>query len=233
MTDLMIGRESGTANPRLAVEQNGKTMYWGKPGTVPMSVSRKHCHVVIGDEGKVEIEDITENNFMYVNGQDCKKKGNLAISDKIELGPDRYPLELEGILKALSSQKEYDISHLQAIYDAYQKERFDMQVRERKFNALSTLPGVLSMASLGLAFFIEKARVVMIVIAAVLGLVFALIRLRNADKIPSKMKALEDSFRERYVCPNPSCGRFLGVLPYKELLKNKSCPYCKAKFTEE
>jgi hypothetical protein len=73
----------------------------------------------------------------------------------------------------------------------------------------------------------------MIIIAAFLGLVFALIRLRNAGTIPSKMKALEDSFRDRYVCPNPACGRFLGILPYKELLKNRSCPYCKAKFTEE
>lgn len=233
MTDLMIGRESGTANPRLAVEQNGKTFFWGKPGTVPMSVSRKHCHVLIDDEGKVEIEDVTENNFLFVNGQDCKKKGNLTISDKIELGPDRYLLELEGILKALSSQKEYNISHLQAVYDAYQRERMDIQVGQGRLNALSMLPGILSMTSIGIAVFVENARIVMIVIAAVFALVFALIRYRNASKIPLRNKQLDDSFREHYVCPNPACGRFLGVLPYKELLKNKSCPYCKAKFTEE
>lgn len=231
MTDLIIGRESGEANPRLAIEQSGKTVFWGRPGSVPRSVSRKHCHVTIDDGGKVEIEDITTNNFMYVNGLDCKKKGGLTLSDKIELGPDRYPLDLDGIIKALAAQKEYDISHLREVYESYRKERNNMQVRQGILNALSTLPGVLSMISIGIAVFVEHARIVLMIIAAILALVFVLIRIRNAKRIPAKNQQLEDSFRERYVCPNPACGHFQGMIPYKELLKNKSCPYCKAKFT--
>ena len=43
---------------------------------------------------------------------------------------------------------------------------------------------------------------------------------------------MENRFREQYVCPNSSCGRFLGAIPYKELIKNRACPYCKCKFTE-
>jgi len=231
MMDLIIGRESGVENPRLAIEQNGKTYYWGKPGSVPKSVSRKHCHVLMEDDAKMLIEDITENNFLYVNGVDCKRKGGVSISDAIELGPDKYRLDLEGILKALSSQQTYDISTLKGIYEAYQKDREDLQVSQGRFNALSALPGILSMTSIGLAVFIENARIVMIVVAALFALVFALIRYRNASKIPKRNRKLEEDFREHYICPNPACGHFLGGTPYKELLKNRSCPYCKSKFT--
>jgi len=232
MMELTIGRESGVENPRLAIEQNGKTFYWGKPGSVPKSVSRKHCHVSVEDDAKMLIEDITENNFLYVNGVDCKRKGDVGITDTVELGPDRYRLDLEGILKAISSQQTYDISHLKEIYESYQKEKYDLQVSQGKLNALSALPGILSMTSIGLAVFIENARIVMIVVAALFALAFALIRYRNASKVPKKNKELEEIFRDHYVCPNPSCGHFLGAIPYKELLKNKACPYCKSKFTE-
>lgn len=229
--DLIIGRESGVENPRLAIEYNGKTFYWGQTGSVPNSVSRKHCHIVIGDDAKCVIEDVTANNFMYINGVDCKKKGDVSLNDTIELGPDRYRLDLTGIVKALSAQQSFSISALKAVYDSYQKDKEDIQISQGKLNALSMLPGILSMTSFGLAFFIEKARIIMISAAAVFALVFALIRYRNASKIPARTRKLEEGFREKYVCPNPACGHFLGMTPYKELLKNKACPYCKAKFS--
>lgn len=230
--DLIIGRENGVDNPRLSIEYNGKTFYWGKPGSVPKSVSRKHCRVVIDNDAKVSVEDVTTNNFIYVNGQDCKKKGGISLTDTIELGPDKYRVDLEGIVKALSAQQSYSIAPLQEIYDSYQKDKYDIQVSQGKLNALSALPGILSMVSIGIAFFIEKARLIMIIIAAVFAAVFAIIRFRNASKIPMQTKKLDESFREKYVCPNPACGHFLGLTPYKELLKNRSCPYCKSKFTE-
>ncbi len=107
-----------------------------------------------------------------------------------------------------------------------------MQVKQGKLNALSALPGVLSMTSIGLAVFIPGARIVMIVIAALFALAFALIRYKNASEVPLKTRKMDEAFREKYACPNPLCGRFLGATPYKELVKNRSCPYCKSKYTE-
>lgn len=232
MIELIIGRESGVENPRLAVTQNGQTLFFGTPGSVLKDVSRKHCRIQIGDDSKMVVEDLTDNNFIYINGVDCKRKGSVRLSDTIELGPSKYCLDIETIIKTISSKQSFSIKHLESIYDGYQKDKFDMQVKQGKLNALSALPGVLSMTSIGLAVFIENARIIMIIIAAIFALVFALIRYRNASKIPIRTRKMEESFREKYVCPNPACGHFLGGVPYKELLKNRTCPYCRTKFTD-
>lgn len=234
MIELVIGRESGVDNPRLAVTQNGHTQYFGAPGSVPKDVSRRHCRIQIGNDSKMTVEDITDNNFIYINGSDCKKKSGVSMSDTIELGPSKYRLDLDTIIKALSSNQSFSIRHLEAIYEGYQKDKFQMQVNQGKLNALSALPGVLSMISIGAAVFFQNqdVRTWAVILAAVFALAFAVIRYRNATVVPLKNKKMDESFREKYVCPNPLCGRFLGVTPYKELVKNRSCPYCKSKFTE-
>ena len=234
MIELIIGRESGVENPRLAVIQNGQTQYFGTPGSVPKDVSRKHCRIQVGTDSKMVVEDLTDNNFMYINGSDCKRKVDVNLADTIELGPSKYRLDMDTIIKTLSAKQSFSIKHLEAVYDGFQKEKFDMQVKQGKLNALSALPGVLSIISIGAAVFLQNQniRTWAIILAAVFALVFAVIRYRNATIVPLKTKKMDDAFREKYVCPNPLCGRFLGATPYKELVKNRSCPYCRSKFTE-
>ena len=234
MKELIIGREAGVPKEqaRLAVQVDGKTYHMGTRGSVPPNVSKQHCKITVRPDNLMTVEDITDDNFLYINGMDCKRKENVALTDKIELGPGRYVLEMDAVLKMLAANQVYSIKHLEAIYDGFQEEKLDMQVKQGRLNALSALPGVLSMTSIGLAVFIPNARVVMIAIAAVFALVFALIRFIFASKVPLKMREMENRFREQYVCPNTSCNRFLGATPYRELIKNRACPYCKCKYSE-
>ena len=232
MIKLLIGRESGTEKPRLSITWDGQTEYFGKPGSVPKSVSRKHCCVEIGDDQSINIEDVTDNNFMFINGTDCKRRKNVQVDDKIELGPDRYVLDLSSIVKNLAAQQTWHIAHLEKIYNDYHQAKLDSQVKQGKLGALSALPGVLSMASIGLAASLPEARIVMIVIAAVFAGAFAVLRIRNASQVPLKLKQMDEKFKDEYVCPNPTCSRFLGSMSYKDLLKYKACPYCKAKYIE-
>ena len=232
MIELQIGREGGTDTPRLVIVNEGKTSFYGQPGSVPKSVSRNHCKVKVADDLTMTIEDVTANNFMYINGLDCKRRKGVKVTDAVELGPDHYRLDLESIVKAFASKQEWHIAHLEKVYDDYNQTKLDNQVKQGKLGAISALPGVLSMASIGLAVVIPGARVIMIVVAALLALTFVVIRMKNASNNPIKMKQLDEDFREHYVCPNPACGHFLGATPYKELLKNKACPYCKGKFVE-
>lgn len=231
MTELIIGRESGAERPRLAIHYEDKTIYMGKPGSVPQNVSRRHCRILIDDGFNISIEDLTDNNFMYVNGKDCKRRSHIKMEDTIELGPDKYRLGLDEILKYFTSQRSYHIGHLKKVYDEYVQTKQSRQEKQGKFNAISGIPGVISMSSIALAG-VGIARIPMLVVAVIFAIAFAVIRWGMAKTSPEQAQQLDNNFREKYRCPNPSCNHFLGQTPYKELISNKSCPYCKAKFEE-
>ena len=234
MIELIIGRESGVEKPRLAVYNNGQTTFLGTPGSVPKGVSRKHCKVIVNDDSSMLIEDITDNNFMFINGVDCKRKKNVSVNDTIELGPTRFPLDLNAILKTFSSKQVFNIRHLKKIQDDYQREKLEMQVKQGKMNAASMLPGIISMFSM-LLMVVWQSTLPRIILGtlAVGGMIFFMIlRSRTAESNPKKMREMEENYRDTFICPNPACHHFLGQTPYKELIKNKACPYCKAKFTE-
>lgn len=235
MIDLLVGRESGVENPRLAIYVNGQVLYHGAPGSVPKNVSRKHCHIIIGNDAILTVEDITDNNFLFINGTECKKKSGVKITDTIELGPSKYRLDTQAIAKVVSLNQSFSIKHLEDVFNTYQKTKFDLQVKERKLNAISAFPGIMTMISIGAAFFFQNQyiRIWSVVFAAVFGLIFALIRFKYAKGIPLQNRKYDDEFREKYVCPNPACNRYLGQTPYKELIKNRSCPYCKSNFTDQ
>ena len=234
MTELIIGREKGVEKPRLAICHDGQTLFYGTPGSVPKNVSREHCRITLGEDSKMLVEDITDNNFMYINGVDCKRRKNVSINDVIELGPSKYRLDLDAILKSIFTKQAYSIGHLKEVYDKFQKDKMDMQVKQGKMNAASMLPGIVSTLSMLLMLVWQSTlpRIILGTIAAG-GLIFFFVyRARTAASNPKKVKELDEQFREEYVCPNPMCGHFLGATPYKELMKNKGCPYCRAKFKE-
>lgn len=232
---MIIGRESGAERPRLAIKRDGKTIYMGKPGSVPKTVSRQHCRLLIDDDFIISIEDLTDNNFLYINGKDYKQKRNVKTEDIIELGADRYRLPLEEIVKFSTTQMSYHIGHLKFVQEEYQKAKQEMQVRQGRFNAISALPGILSMGSMVLVLGTEngsRLRQFFLIAAVLFAILFGVIRWISAASTPEKSKRLETDFRAHYRCPNPSCNHFLGQTPYEELLKNQACPYCKAKFEE-
>lgn len=235
MTELIVGREAGAEKPRLAITINGgDTQFLGTPGCVPKTVSRRHCKIIIGKDSLMTVEDLTDNNFMFVKGKECKRMENVTMTDTIELGSSKFRLDMDTIFKGLSGKMSVSIGHLQEVFETYHKERDRLQRLQQLINVLSTLPGVLSMVSIGVAFAFPggNARVVMITVAAILALAFAVIRFIYLFKMPKQQKKLEDDFRDAYVCPNTFCNHFLGQIPYKELLKNHSCPYCHCKFKE-
>ena len=234
MIELIIGRESGTDSPRLAIVKDGATSFYGQSGSVPKSVSRHHCRITMGDDSSLSIEDVTTNNFMFINGSDCKKRSNINLEDVIELGPDHYRLNLEEIMKIFSSKQSWHIGHLQKVYEQYQADKTEWQVKQGKMNAASMLPGIISSISMLLMVVWESVlpRIILGTIAAVGMIYFFVFRSKSAKDNPVKIKQLDDLFREQYICPNPTCNHFLGAIPYKELLKNKTCPFCKAKFIE-
>lgn len=235
--DIIIGREPGVQQPRLQVSCDGKKFFLGTPGSVGMKVSRQHCRLNITSDGKIlSITDITDNNFMYINGKEYKTKQKISVSDIVELGPDKYKLELSAVLKAVIGTPTYHIAPLRMIYDDYQKKLMEMQIQQGKMGALSSLPMILTMGSGALAALIPgitpTIRTVLILIAVLLMIFFICLRIKSASANPQKRKELDDDFHTKYVCPNPDCRHFLGSMRPDELLTNKTCPWCKSKFVE-
>ncbi len=230
--EVIIGREARVPNPRLCLKIGNSAKFIGNPGSVPKTVSRNHCQLEIMDDGKMRVNNISDQNTLFVNGTEYKTK-LITKDDFIQLGADRFNLDIPAILKVLASDnaqpKTYKISHLRHIWEDYTQARLDIQIHERKVNALSAIPGVISMISIALSF-IDGLRAVFISVAAIFALIFALIRMKNAGKVPLKQKELEDCFQDEYVCPN--CKHYLGYKSYKLVLKDGGCPWCKVKYTE-
>lgn len=237
--DIIIGRESGASAPRLCIKQGDNSFFWGAPGSVPKTVSRSHCLLQVSGK-QMTITNVSDSNSVFVNGLEYKTK-TISKTDLIELGPDRYRLDLAGVLGLFQKYstprnpgmepKTYHIEHLKTIWDNYSQGKIDIQIRQGKFNAVSAIPGVLSMVSIALSFvFADTIRIVFITIAAILAIAFIIVRLNNAGKIPLKQKEMDERFQDEYVCPH--CKHFLGHQNYKLVLKNGGCPWCKSKFVE-
>lgn len=236
MKELIIGREAGVPKEqaRLAIQMGGKTYFVGNKGSVPNNVSRQHCKISLSGDNKMTVENMTENNLLYINGKDCRRKEGVTLTDRIELGPDKFFLDVEAILKPLSANQSYSIKHLEKIQNEYLDTKMSIQVKQGKMNAAAMIPSIISLLSM-LLMVVWESTIPRLVLGtfALGGMVFILFfRNRTAKSTPKKMKELEDKYRDDYICPNPACNHFLGMTPYKELIKNHSCPYCKCKFTE-
>lgn len=229
-TTITIGREEGTKQPRLCLKTAGSIKLTGTPGSVSLRVSREHCLLEVDTDSRkiLRLSVIPDDNFMYVNGVECRSKRGLQESDTVELGPDMYRLDLSAVLRECLGTPAVDISHLRGVYEAHKKELTDMQIRQGQINAFSSLPMVFSMGSGILAAAVEQARIIGIALALVFMIGFGILRLRLATGIPRRKEAIDDRFRKNYSCPH--CGKFLGALHPDDLAKTPCCPYCKAKW---
>ena len=230
---ILIGREREAGSPRLAVYYNDKVLYYGKPGSVPKNVSREHCKVTIDENGKITIEDLTVNNYMYVNGQECKKRGDIRPDDTIELGPGHFPLPLNDILHSLSAKAEWHIGQLEKVYDQYQDAKLKFEIRRGRVMVYRLIPTAVSLLGgvAGAALIPgETGKMVFGSIALVLFVLSIVFMAVKVSSDPIKRRRMDEAFRDQYRCPNPACDHFLGATPYKDLLKHKTCPYCKGKF---
>ncbi|MBO7588460.1 MAG: FHA domain-containing protein [Bacteroidaceae bacterium] len=235
--EIIIGRESTSPlsiGGRLHIlTSNKKDYYLGLEGSVPKSVSRQHCKIIIKTDGSMELINLKPTNITYINGIEVIRK-TISKSDRIELGGGHFVLDLNSVLDTVKTEipQSYDISHLKAVWEKYQQTKIEIQVKQSKSAAVQSVTGLLSMASIACGFVPgvpDIIRGVLYGIAIILAVVFFIYRMRHAGENVLQLKELDDQFHKDYVCPNPDCGRFLGVTPYDDLKKQtKSCPVCKA-----
>lgn len=230
MMEILIGREN-TNLRRLQISVGEVVKLYGETGSVPKSVSRRHCKLIVSGE-KYMIESLTDGNSVYVNGKEVVSK-YLKKGDKVQLGEDHYELDWEAIMDlCLNALNGYSLSHLKLVWERYDKEKLNMQINTSRLNAISFVPMILSFGSGALIAIpsLAGSASVFKIIAVALLVLFAIIRIVNSSKLPLKQRELEQWFHQNYVCPNPKCRRFLGNQPFEDLVKNVGCPNCKSKY---
>lgn len=224
--EIIIGRDPETA--QLRIETGGKIVRYGATGSVPKSVSRQHCSIVIDAKGNMTVKNLKAENETFVNGRSVESKA-VKEGDRIELGENRYAVDwkaIKGVMPVI-----VDIRPLEKVWTNYQEQRLEQQIKERRFGTLRSATGLITMVAIALSMFTGRDSTIYLILygaAIVISLAFTVKAYRESANAPRRMQELSDKFQRDYVCPK--CGHFLGMQSYDILKQNDGCPYCKAKY---
>lgn len=144
--------------------------------------------------------------------------------------------------------KKYNISHLERVWNEFHDKGMELKQRQRRQGLMSRLPmfftvggGAISTISVALGW--PESVKTLCISLTVLGLIimiYSFVKSKNDTSIEDSEK-IQEEFELRYVCPNPDCNKFLGVISYK-LLKNQLrshkdqkmyCPRCGCELVEK
>lgn len=224
MTTITIGRDAQTGQLRIAA--NGKTAVAGQKDSVPKGVSREHVRLTVDDEGAIALYNINIGNDTYVNGIGVEVK-RINEGDRIEIGKERYLLSWDIIGPLIP--KYVDISPLKEVWDDYQQQLLQMQIKERRSGVLRSATGLITMAAMLLSIFTGRDNPLFFMLYGLAGVVSAVFFVKaylDSSKMPRKQQDIRDELPKKYVCPN--CGKFLGNQPYEVISQRNSCPHCRA-----
>lgn len=225
--EIIIGRDTETS--KLSVTIGQQKVLTGTEGSVPKSVSRSHCKIVINADGTYEVRNMKAQNVTYVNDVPIEVK-RVTDKDVVELGDDRYLLDWAMVNEF--KPKVADIRHLKHVWDDYNKETLSLTVKQNKFNALRTGTGIITMVAIASGFIIGREESGMLYtilygLAILLSLTFFIKSYIDASKLPKERMKLTQKFQRDYACPQ--CKRHFAQ-PYDQLALFDQCPYCRAAF---
>lgn len=243
---ILIGKEPSNGRLMISVNIKGgnKNTAIGEMGSVPNCVSRckpaenvAHCKVEIDSVGNLILMNGKPQNTTYVNGSEIMSK-KIKADAKIELGVDRYRLNLCAVLEAAAKlvdivvPKEYSISHLEQVWNEYNTNIKQIKMKQQRVGVYSSIPMGLSMLGGLVAGVAPQIRTAALIFTGV-AFVFLLLTLflRTKDKSIEKTEEVTDHFQNKYICPK--CKHFMGMQSYKILRQNKKCPYCGCLLTDK
>lgn len=222
-----------------------------------MSVSRKHCQITPLGNDKYRIKNLSAGGT-YVNGNEIVET-TVTADTYIRLGTS-YTVKVKDLLPVAETPRsnpsagivqpgntnpptevpEYSIRPLQDVWNRYHNKLLEIQDSQRSVGLLRSASPLFTLGSGSISMFSRSLGLgdsIMYITGALtfIGLiimVYSFYKAYNDDSVEQRERAT-DEFQNKYVCPNPKCHRFMGNQPYNILRQNKTCPYCKCKFTEK
>lgn len=180
------------------------------------SVDPQHAILRISDNGTYQIEDLNSTKGIFVFGMRIKRK-TVNAETPILLGT--FKTSVQQLLQDAS-----DID-LQAVWDAYDKEKRVWDRKAMFVNYLRIIPSILTML-LGMFLGQNMENSTRMGITVVLTIFVLIVSMVVSEKLMAKknlrMAELNAEMQTKYVCPH--CHRFLSFTPYQILKQNKYCP---------
>lgn len=212
------------------------------------SVSREHCWLTDNGDGTYTLQNKSPQGT-FVDGRQVLKtqvtpdtviKLSETTSVKVaDLLPLKQIIPSGPSAPQQPSVPEYSLLPLKTVWDEYHNKQLEIKNNQRTIGLLRSASPMFTFGSgaiatlaktMGWGDAIFGLTIVMTIIGLLL-MVYCFIKGYNDKSIEETEKATED-FQRRYVCPNPKCHHFMGSQPYNLVRQNKSCPWCKCKFTE-
>ncbi|MBR1688567.1 MAG: FHA domain-containing protein [Prevotella sp.] len=235
--EIIVGRKQETNQLKITIGKQDKVC--GAANSIPNNVSRRHFSLTSDQSGGFILKNLNPANETFVNGVSVDQK-RVFKGDKIEMGVTRCPFNWQYIEEVVPTT--VDLRPLRVVWEEYEKKKMDMEVKERKFNAIKGFTGLITMVAMVLTVVGATKtnenggmdpRVFLYGAALLAGIIANVITYMRASKTPQERKNVENNFRKNYICPNPKCHHFMGNQPYDILSQNHACPYCKAQYKEK
>lgn len=212
------------------------------------TVSREHCILTEQPDGSYMVENKSANGT-FVNDKDIIKTrvtrdtilrlGSQYTVKVADLVGEKVPAIVQesahiqaGPSKPLTPKTQPEtvtvsIKPMQRVWDEYQNSLEGIKAKQKKIQNLRLIAPLFTMASGALTAFQPGAGTPFFVVGLCLT-AYAFIKGAKDDS-DNLRKEATDKFQENYLCPN--CHHTHSQSP-KLLLLNKTCPYCKCKYTE-
>ncbi len=238
--EIIIGREEGAR--RLHCIAGGREFNIGQAGSVPLSVSRRHCKITVNGSN-INIENIKAQNVTFVDGNQIFCKG-ITPTSRVQLGEEKFLVPLQQILQLVgvsaanagTAPKEFptfSLKPMKAVWKEYDNRRMGIQNNAAKSANKQRLQGILSMLGvcIGLIPGMNPALRIIIVVAALSIAIYFFIKGSVGATVQQQLHDLDEEYAKKYKCPNPACGRPFGAIPYRNIEYNKQCLACGCKYT--
>lgn len=231
--EIIIGREEGAR--RLHCIAGGRGFNLGVAGSVPTSVSRKHCKLVINGD-RMSIENLKDLNVTFVDGNQVFSKV-ITANSHVQLGNEKYNLPLKEIIGLVAPQKTtnpskpakpekkvptFSLAPLEAVWNKYDRKKVKLQ-QENENRAKK------QREKMGLRMTLSAIPVLGAVTNFFMGA--DMMSSSNNESNAVLLRKLDEELDNTYKCPNPECGRPFGPVPYRRLKYTPKCPSCGCKYT--
>lgn len=253
--NILIGKEPIDGRLLIVVDGYKSKAALGSQDSVPASVSRcrqaegvAHAKISIDGKGGITVTNMNPKNVTFVNDRGIASK-HVTTTDTLTLGKDKFSVSLPTVLdtarkivtaqaaqgqgKQAAETKTFDISHLENVWNELKNKKKEIQAKQKKTNLIRTGCSVFTVCTIPMVRFVGEGAYALSAIGFI-GALYGFFGIKN-DNTADMMDQLNEDFQDKYVCPNPDCGRFLGNMSYK-LMKRQyamQCPYCRSKFTEK